>query len=94
MIEINSVFGTRNVYEGYATEAIRFTWSMNYVLRVLHSNSRSDCVCLVWETGQCVAGWGGQLIKGDNINPGQWCWKAYPPPRTPHIPVTRGQGRE
>lgn len=59
MIEISSVFGTRNVYEGYATEAIRFTWGMNYVLRVLHSNSRSDCVCLVWEPGQCVAGWGG-----------------------------------
>lgn len=56
MIETNSVFGTRNVYEGYATEAIRFTWCMNYVLRVLLSNSRSDCVCLVWETGQCVVG--------------------------------------
>lgn len=47
MIQINSFLGTRKVSEGYATEAIRFTWCMNYVLRVLHSSSRSDCVCQV-----------------------------------------------
>lgn len=31
MIQINSVFETRKVYEGSATEVIRFTWCMNCV---------------------------------------------------------------